>query len=220
MTTLSKQTLTALFQTGDVPSGTDFANLIDSQINVAETSVQSMIGAINPTELITARVSAADVNVTGNLTVAGTFSAAAFSTTSVTTSALTVTGAVSAGSLNVSTDISAAGTIAASASRMGLRLSTPIIISAAGTALATATLLTGGTNRVQGVADGQTTGVRLTSQVGLQQYVINESSISANLWPFGSDYKINALTSGAAFAMAANTLYTIVQTTNSAAYVK
>lgn len=65
MTQLSKASLQALFEQGDVPSGTDYANLIDSQINAVETSSQSMGGALITTELITPRVSAANGVFTG-----------------------------------------------------------------------------------------------------------------------------------------------------------
>lgn len=61
MTQRNKSTLTALFQTGDVPTGTDYADFIDSYVNVVETTVQTMAGPLSTTELITARVSATNI---------------------------------------------------------------------------------------------------------------------------------------------------------------
>jgi hypothetical protein len=59
--TANKATLTALFQQNDVPQGSDYANFIDSYVNVVETSVQTMAGALSCTELITPRISANNV---------------------------------------------------------------------------------------------------------------------------------------------------------------
>ena len=42
MTARAKTTLAALFQTGDTPSGTDFADLIDSSVNLVETTAQTV----------------------------------------------------------------------------------------------------------------------------------------------------------------------------------
>lgn len=61
MTTYNKSTLATFFQTNDVPTGQDYANLIDSQVNLVETSIQSMAGPLACTELITPRVSATNV---------------------------------------------------------------------------------------------------------------------------------------------------------------
>lgn len=69
MTTYSQNTLKTFFQTGDVPTGSDYANLIDSCLNIVDTSAQSIAGPINPTELITARVSAGNIIATGTLSV-------------------------------------------------------------------------------------------------------------------------------------------------------
>lgn len=57
-TNLDKTTLQALWINGFIPQGTDFANLINSQVNVAETSAQTMQGALITTQLITPQLSA------------------------------------------------------------------------------------------------------------------------------------------------------------------
>lgn len=200
-TTYNKSTLSTFFAQGDIPQGTDYQNLIYSQVNLVETAEQDMAGPLYTTKLITPKVSAAALNITG------AFNAAV----------------VSANSINAATDVLAkSGTVYASAvnSTSGFQ-STPVIISAAGTALATATQLTASINRVQGVTDAQNTGVKLLSgRLGWQQTVVNETAVSANLWPAGSDFKINALASGAAFGMLANTQYIVTYTQASAYAVK
>lgn len=60
-----KATLKQSFQTGDSPTGTDFANLVDSQLNLAETASQTVNGPVNFAGGIEyASVSAAVVNAT------------------------------------------------------------------------------------------------------------------------------------------------------------
>jgi len=208
MTTYNKTTLKTFFETGDVPSGTDYANLIDSQINIVETGVQVMGGPLNTTELITTRVSATDVNVTGTFTFGGAFSAASVVANSVTTSAF------------VTTDVSASGTVYASAARITNGVINGVgIVSAAGTAQGTAAILTNVVNRGKGVADGATTGFApLANRAGLVQYLYNEGP-SANLWPpVGGT--INGLAANAAFPLATSAMVTIVHLTASAMAVK
>lgn len=217
MTTYSKQTLATFFQDGDIPTGTDYANLIDSQVNIVETSAQSMGGALIATEFIAPRVSATNVNVTGTLTAAafsfvGSFSAATVNATTVNTTTLTATGDVSA----------ATGTVYASALRTsnGTFEGVPLIVSAAGTTQATATPLTASICRLQGATNGSTTGFVLpANKAGWIQYLANECTVSANLWP-PSGGNINALGANTVFPMVANTPYIVIHSQNSAYSVK
>lgn len=203
MTVSNKTTLKTFFETGDVPAGQQYADLIDSCVNMAETAVQAITGPLNPTELITPIVSAGAGVFTGNLRVDGTFSAATFSFNDITASSATITARVSANSL---------ATTGGVFQRSG-------IVSAAGSTQATAAQLSFVINRGAGVADGVTTGfVLINNRQGLTQYLINGGA-SANLYP-PSECVINALATNAAFGMAANTLYTIIHSTNSAFAVK
>lgn len=232
MTIYNKTSLKTFFETGDVPGGGDYANFIDSCVNMAETAVQTVNGPLNPTELIAGRVSAGTGVFTGNLSVAGILSAGTLSFDVLTASAATFTGNVSiAGNVSATTGIfstvtavgnisTSAGSVYASAMRAsnGLYVSTGIV-SATGTAQATAAPLTFIMNTGAGVADGQTTGfLLLNNRAGLTQYIKN-AAVSANLWP-ASECVINALATNAAFGMAANTSYTILHMTNSAYAVK
>jgi len=94
------------------------------------------------------------------------------------------------------------------------------IISALGTTQAAAAILTATINRIQGVTDGQTTGVAIpANKTGFVQYLINETAVSANLWP-PTGGKINYGAGNAVFALAANTSYVIFHYAASAYGVK
>lgn len=233
MTTYNKTTLKTFFQNGDVPTGTDYANFIDSYVNIVETAEQDMAGPLGTTELITPRVSATNVNVTGILS-ASTLSFGTVSANNINiagnllmgTGKVLVSGdsgnaafagAVSAASLNVTGDVSAAtGTIYASAMRSTNGFIGGVgIVSAAGTTQATAASLSFVVNRGKGITDGQTTGFTpLTGRPGLVQYLFNEGP-SANLWP-PTGGTINGLAANAAFAIGTSAMVTIVHLTASA----
>ncbi|MEE8234316.1 MAG: hypothetical protein V3R41_06525 [Gammaproteobacteria bacterium] len=119
-----KATLTALFETGDTPDGTDFADLIDSNLNLVNSTAQSMGGPLITTNLGAAVVSAVEgqfntVFVSAGLSARnaefGTLAVSGQSTLgNVSANAMVVTGIVSAeevvatsgkfGSLTVSAD--------------------------------------------------------------------------------------------------------------------
>lgn len=220
--TANKNTLTGLFQQGDVPSGADFANLIDSQVNVAETSVQSMLGALNPTELITPRVSAATIVATGTITANGDVNGDSFvgqgvAVTSASTDSLvvdTIRGRYS-NSITVSGDTTFLSEVGCSALTQAVGS-----VSASGTTLGTAATLLYTINIGTGIVDGNATGFLLPSSIGggRVQYIYNGNA-SANLWPCQGG-QINALSSGAAFSLAANTPYTIIHIRSSGYAVK
>lgn len=217
MTTYNKATLKTFFETNDVPTGTDYANFIDSYVNIVETAEQSMAGALKPTELITPRVSAANVIVTNSLSVAGVFSATNLTLDTVTASAgrFNTVSATVVNTVTVSAD-----TVYASAFRTtGGLFGSVGIVSAAGSAQATAAPLTFVANRGFGVVDGQTTGFALLSnRTGLVQYLFNYGP-SANLYP-PTGGNINSLATNAAFPLAASAMVTIVHLTASAMAVK
>lgn len=114
MTQYNKTTLKTFFETGDVPFGQDYANLIDSCLNVVDTENQDIAGPISPTELSTARVSAGNINTTGTLTVAGITSVQDIYASTIRASAFSITGVFSAASINTTGNITAGGDITAS----------------------------------------------------------------------------------------------------------
>lgn len=235
MTILSRAQLQSVFQQGDVPTGTDYSNLIDSCLNLADTGTQTIAGSINPTELVTSRVSAGNANVIGILSAGtvvadnvsfgsaaslniGTLTATSLSAATIAGNILSIATTISAATLNATTV--SADAIYASAMRGANGFYGSVgIVSAAGTTQGAAALLTNVINRGAGVADGTTTGFAIpANRTGLTQYITNGAA-SANLWP-PTGGTINALGANAAFAMAASTLYTIVHVAASAYAVK
>lgn len=204
MTTFNRTTLKTFFETGDVPNGNDYANLIDSCLNMVETGPQNIAGAFGTTELVASRVSAGPTNLTGTLTVAGitsaqdvwaeTIHASAFNIPVANLTSLTVSGGI---------------------------LRSPLIVSAAGSTQATAAPLgTVGVIRAKGIVDGSTTGFLLgANQGGNQQTIWIEENTSCNLYPCTGG-QINALASNAAFSMAGKTTYIITHIAASAYTVK
>lgn len=209
MTTYNQTTLKTFFATGDIPTGQNFSDFIDSYINIVNTNPQSMAGSLSTTELNAPLVSAARGNFSGNMTIGGTLSAATLSIDTLAVSALAVNFINATGNI-----LAQQGTIFASANRWSVG-----IVSAAGTAQASAAQLIYTVNEGAGVVDGQTTGFLLPSNnAGRIQYIINGAA-SANLWP-PTGGQINALASNAAFALAANIPYTIIHTLASGYAVK
>jgi hypothetical protein len=80
-----KATLKQAFETGDAPTGSDFENLIDSQLNLAETTAQTINGPVNFAGGVTfASISAATVG--GNTGTFGTISTSGISAVTVSAS--------------------------------------------------------------------------------------------------------------------------------------
>lgn len=238
MTTFNKSTLKLLFEQGDVPTGQNYSDLIDSQVNLVETTAQSMAGPLITTELITPLVSATNLNITGTVSAGSTvfnslvvrsntvlqgsvlvqaqstyFGGVTFGSAISVTGGLTVDTVAAAGAITAGT-MGVIGDVSANAVKLGVG-----IVSAAGTAQATAALLTSTINRGKGVVDGSTTGYRPpANQPGLVQYLYNEGA-SANLWPPTGGF-INGLAANAPFALATSAMVTIVHLTASAYAVK
>lgn len=222
MTNFSKATLKTFFETNDVPDGNDYGNLIDSQVNLAETAVQLMNGPLQTTELVAARVSAGNGNFTGSLTVAGTLTFTGdLVINSIIASALNVTSNISANTLDVASNLIVTGPTSAADLNVGGEFIRPVVnYIAAGTAQATATIISAGNATLTGASDGQTTGYKLmANKTGLVQFIYNQNAVSANLWPCTGG-QINVLASNAAFGMAASTMYTVYHTKASGYAVK
>lgn len=192
MTIRDKTDLTARFEQLDVPTGTDFADFIQSCVNLAETTAQAMAGPLSCTEIVASRVSANTASYSGIV------SASKISCDAGTagTGGWKIRGVCSAGIVRFTESLH--GQVE--------------IVSASGTTQGAANLIpvSAYVARLQGVNDGTATGFTLqTSAQGYVQYVINETAASANLWP-PTDGKINALATNAAFGLAANTQYTVI----------
>lgn len=256
MTTYNKATLKTFFQTNDIPDGSDYANLIDSQVNIVETSVQSMGGPLYTPELITNRVSASNISLGGDVlnafignninlgagnnfivSAANNIRASAQNSVNITgiNSVLLTGGDATDVSNSISinssfVNISGNGTLsinipattsALTASKITSTeyFSTPVIVSAAGTAQGTAALLTSTIHVGKGIVDGSTTGFGLqANKTGKIQYLYNNGA-SANLWP-PTGGTINGLAANAALSLVASAMVTILHIGASAYAVK
>lgn len=217
MTTYNKATLKTFFENNDVPTGQNYADFIDSYVNIVETAQQNMAGPLYATEFVTPRVSATDTNITNALTATNGVISGNFRVNGITSaeSFYAESLSASAGTINLLT----ADSITASANRSSFNIDSVGIVSALGSTQATAAPLIYATNRGAGIADGVDTGFALpANRAGLTQYLFNGNA-SANLWP-PTDGTINALSTNAPFPLAANTLYTIKHITASAYAVK
>lgn len=88
MTAQDRPTLKSKFEQGDKPQGTDYADMVDSFVAIAETSAQSMSGNLQVPTIIATNVSAGTV-YSNDVLVSGLVNAGAVSAQSVATSALT-----------------------------------------------------------------------------------------------------------------------------------
>jgi len=155
MTAQTPTYLKARFETGDIPTGTDYSDVFDSYLNVVTTDIQTIAGGvtfsnqINVSEVITPLVSAASV-------IASFVSAQTINGAFINADSLSVSGKVIFGSV----DISAASTTQAGATTLG-----------------------GVTNFVI-YANGNNLAVKLpTSESGRQQYIINAASTTLKIFP-------------------------------------
>ena len=125
MTAQNRSTLKAVFETGDVPDGTNYADLIDSFLNIVDTTAQSLASDLTvPTLVATTEVSSAQVNATevsasvgsfATMTISGVVTADRVHASAATFSAVVSAGTIAAGTLN----FDAIATALATASAVG-----------------------------------------------------------------------------------------------------
>ena len=132
MTSQTRVTLQALFENGDVPTGTNYTDFIDSYVSLIDTTAQSMNANLTVPVLVATTVSAGAVYsdtlfVSGASQLTGTTSAAALFADSITVSGITSAGAMFADSLTVSGITSVAATFADSLTVAGATILTGIV---------------------------------------------------------------------------------------------
>lgn len=172
MTAQTRAVLKSVFEDGDTLQGTNFSDLIDSFINILDSGTQTIAGTLSPNSLNTGTGTFNNIVVSASVSAAnGFFGTANIGTGTFATADITTLNAttVSAQSIYVS----------------GRNQYAVVIASAAGTTQGAATAL--GVQRItrlQGVTDGSATGFRLSTPViGTEQVLINDTGVSANLWP-------------------------------------
>ncbi len=177
MTSQTRSALKLVFEDGDTLTGTNFSDLIDSFVNLLDSGTQTVSGTISAGALNAGTATVGAIVVSGAVSAASGF----FGTTSVGTETVTTSNAttINATTLNA-TSVSAQSIYVSGRSQYAV-----VIASAAGVTQGTATAL--GVQRItrlQGVTDGSATGFRLSAPVvGTEQVLINDTAVSANLWP-------------------------------------
>jgi hypothetical protein len=86
MTARTRAALAALFETGDVPDGTDYSDIFDSFLSLSDTTAQSVTSDLSLQDTTHTNVCAATGHVTGVLRLGGV-PIAAHTTISVSASA-------------------------------------------------------------------------------------------------------------------------------------
>lgn len=181
MTALDRVTLRAQFQNGDTPQGSDYANMIDSAANLAETSAQTFLGPV------TFNAGFGTTTLSGTTIVGDNVRASAVSAVSLHgTLNGTLNGTVS-GTVNP-TGGTATGlmTFAAGLAISGLLTQqTPVSVACISTAQASARLLDNANIFVLStVATASNDSVRLPGGYpGTLQMIINNTTASAKLFP-------------------------------------
>ena len=118
----TKANLILDFETGDTPDGSDFTNLIESQVNLAETTVQSMTGGLTAPSLGATSVSAVNM-IAGNIAVTGGVSAQAGEFGTLAVSGQSTFADVSASAMNITGTVSAAKVVATTVKTVSLVVS-------------------------------------------------------------------------------------------------
>lgn len=172
MTAQTRAVLKSVFEDGDTLQGTNFSDLIDSFISILDSGTQTISGTLSPNSLNTGTGTFNNIVVSASVSAGSAF----FGTASIDTATIITSNATTLNATSVS---------AQSIYVSGRNQFSVVIASAAGTTLGAATQL--GVQRItrlQGITDGSATGFRLsTPVVGTEQVLINDTAVSANLWP-------------------------------------
>lgn len=197
MSTLDRATLKAAFQNGDQPQGSDYENLIDSMVNLAETTTQTMNGQL----VLAGGVSAASVNA-GTMVLTGTFSGASVWGTIADFTTISAQ-SISFSSWTVPTSGAAVnGNVTFTAGQMLATVDASV--ACISTAQASARLLTASMNVLKTVATAANDSVRLPGLYpGAVFSVFNDTTGSAKVFP-PTGGQINGLGSNTALDLGPN----------------
>lgn len=156
MTAQTRAVNKARFEQGDKPQGSDYEDLIDSVVMLAETTVQAMSGPLTVTTLTAAAVSAASVNTPALIVTvvsANSIDASAASFTRASAAVLVAASANITGNLNVTGSVTA-NSIVASAAAFTSMSAASLSFDAIVTAMVTASAVTGAGQTLPNVAKG------------------------------------------------------------------
>lgn len=194
----SRTTLKGFFETGDTLLATSFEDLIDSCLNLAATSEQSMAGILSVPELVTPKVSATTMVVTS------TFEAPRVSATNLHAVSADFTNAV-IDTANITT-VSTENSYATSANATNLRVNSKIFLDSSNAVVATGTSQASAfgitnTRSIITQASGVEVAVRLPNpEDGRLQIIVNDATSSALIYP-ASTFNIDGATADTAISI-------------------
>lgn len=194
MTTYSKATLKTFFEQNDIPTGTDYANFIDSYVNIVETGLQSMAGALFTPELNATLVSANNFNMTGSTTFNGT----QFTITTLNSMSIVAGNNISLLAAN-NVIVSAANSVIVSANTISLNSVTGVTInnnSGSSISMGSNLVFTGGGNITLNASNG----IFFTDWVTVSALRVNANVSAVAVYATGGFLGLTGITSAAGTA--------------------
>lgn len=199
MSALDRVTLKSGFENGDQPQGSDYENLIDSFLCLAETTTQTLNGPV----VFAGGISAASLS-TGDITMTGSLSAAQVwapigNFTSLSAQSLTIASVV----IPASGGTIGGGNVSFTSGYLGGTVDTSV--ACISTAQASARLLAAAVNVIKSSTTAANDSVRLPGLFpGVTFVVVNDTTQSARVYP-PSGGQINALGTNAALDLGPST---------------
>lgn len=183
MSALDRTTLVQAFQNGDRPQGSDYEDLIDSNLNLADTSVQTVQGlVVFSGGFSAATITGANLALTGSVT-ADTIFATSLNATTVSAQSANL-GAVTLSALTIppTSGLTVAGPVFWTT--FGPNSSVDSSVACTGTTQSSAKLLGAYFNVLKTVVTAATDAVRLFGfHPGALFTVVNDTTQSAQLFP-------------------------------------
>lgn len=213
MTAQNTATNRARFEDGDKPSGSHFADLVDSFVNKVDTTAQSIASELTVPNLVSNAVSAGQGDFTTMS--AATYTGVNLDVTRV--SATTVSGkVVVAGSGKIIENLTVSGR---ATTFEYLVHSVDTTVAALGTTQGSAKVLGAfGVHHVLSVSTGQADAIRLLgAHNGLIQYIVNWTTGSAKMFP-ATGGQINSAAANAAYDLYPQSLTIVVHGPTSSQY--
>ena len=172
MTKQTKSILKTYFDTGDIPTQGQYRDLIDSQLNLAETGTQVAAGTISSSFLEVEN----DITVLGNITASGNISASGtIFANDFQSSGGDVSGVTFHDDLNITGSITASGDISSSATVIG-NVGTFTTLTNVNTTHVTASGNISASGNIIGATGSFDNGIILTAPNGSKfRFVVNNS---------------------------------------------
>lgn len=223
MTIQNRTTLKSFFNTGDIPTESQYADVMDSFVNLSETGSQILQSPLRAPSIGAVAVVSAAAFEGSSASITGTVSANTFAGNTFTGTTINGT-TINSTTINATT-VSTATVRAVTVSVTSLYPATVINtltdnITAIGTTAASAASLGGTTLVVVKTASGSENSVIYNSlPLGRQLIIINDTNSSVQVFPPNAT-AFNSLSPSASYEMPASTMAMIISITSTQAYIK